>query len=72
MLFPGSVELVRLAVKLGVPVAGLRAVVLLTGYGVVMVELIIVVELIVEVVLGVMLVGETEVPLAPVPDPGKL
>lgn len=71
-------ELVRLVVKLEVPVAGLRVVVLLTGNGVVMVllvvkiELIVCVELIVVVVLDTVLVKEVEILLAPVLEVGKL
>jgi hypothetical protein len=72
------VELVRLVVKLEVPVAGLRVVVLLTGNDVVMVllevkvELTVCVELIVVVVLDTVLVKEVEIPLAPVLEVGKL
>lgn len=71
-------ELVRLVVKLKVPVVGLRVVVLVTGNGVVMVllvvkvELIVWVELIVVVVLDAVLVKEVEIPLAPVLEVGKL
>ena len=70
MLFPGSMELVRLVVKLEVPVAGLRVVVLLIGNGVVTVVLAVVVELIVVVMF--VLVEEIEMPLDPPPEVGKL
>ncbi len=71
MPFPGSMELVRLVVGLGVPVSGLRVLVLLIGKGTVMV-LLGVVELIFEVVLEATLVEEIEIRLAPLLEVGKL
>ena len=77
--FPDLVELVRLVVKLEVPVDGPRVVVMLVGTAVVPVLLnaeveLVVVEGFMEVAVAVdsMLVEGIEVPLPPVPEVGKL